>query len=245
MAKFDVIVIHSNTHPTRDRNIRCIIPYYKKHLSDCRIIVSEQNSYSNFSDLPVDIHVHTPDDKTFSRTHVFNRGFRETESEYVILADNDCIVHQDCLNNLDKEMEDCDFLLPYDMVHNWNPQETEDFIRNGRMAKGQSRIHRNTGGVNVIKRSVYIDVRGFDPHIKGWGCEDSIFHEKIRRFHKVKRYTKHNLYHMFHNVQYAKGRNPEFKFNDSEWHRIRKLNNEEMRDYINNIPLKNIMKDPE
>jgi hypothetical protein len=239
-SKFTVIIPHSNTDPTRDRNLKYIIHYYRKHLPNSIIIVPEQNSDTDLNGFPIDLHLKIAQDKSFHKTKLFNEAFKKSDTPFLVLADNDCIVHPEVLNRLEEEMEDCDFLLPFDFVHNWTPQETHEFITKGIMLPGRSRVHRNTGGCNVVRRETYIDVKGFDEHIRGWGCEDSIFPEKIERFHRMKRWTKHNMYHLYHNVVHAKGRNPEFNYNNREWIKIKNYNKEQMREYINTIPMSNM-----
>ena len=51
--KIDVIIGHSNTHDSRDRNLKFIVARYQKMLPIAKITIVEQNTESDLSDLNV------------------------------------------------------------------------------------------------------------------------------------------------------------------------------------------------
>ena len=51
IMKIDVIIGHSNTHDSRDRNLKFIVARYQKLLPSAKITIVEQNTESDLSDL--------------------------------------------------------------------------------------------------------------------------------------------------------------------------------------------------
>ena len=55
--KIDVIIGHSNTHDSRDRNLKFIVARYQKLLPNAKITIVEQNTESDLSDIGGDVSI--------------------------------------------------------------------------------------------------------------------------------------------------------------------------------------------
>ena len=55
--KIDIIIGHSDTDESRDRNLRFIVKRYKKLIPQGQITIVEQNTESDLSDLNVSNHI--------------------------------------------------------------------------------------------------------------------------------------------------------------------------------------------
>lgn len=55
--KIDVIIGHSNTHDSRDRNLKFIVARYQKLLPSAKITIVEQNTESDLSDIGGDVSI--------------------------------------------------------------------------------------------------------------------------------------------------------------------------------------------
>ena len=80
--KIDVIIGHSNTHDSRDRNLKFIVARYQK-LIYAKITIVEQNTESDLSELSIN-HIlrKTPEPFDYSRGYGFNEGAKVTDGDY-------------------------------------------------------------------------------------------------------------------------------------------------------------------
>ena len=84
--KIDIIIGHSDTDESRDRNLRFIVKRYKKLIPQGQITIVEQNTESDLSDLNVSNHIlrKTPEPFDYSRGYGFNEGAKVTDGDYLI-----------------------------------------------------------------------------------------------------------------------------------------------------------------
>ena len=111
--KIDVIIGHSNTHDSRDRNIKFIVTRYQTLLPSAKITIVEQNTESDLSELNVS-HIlrKTLEPFDYSRGYGFNEGAKVTDGDYLIFSDNDIMLHEDLLNNFAELVNGYDFFVP-------------------------------------------------------------------------------------------------------------------------------------
>ena len=112
--KIDVIIGHSNTHDSRDRNLKFIVARYQKLLPSAKITIVEQNTESDLSDIGGDVSIRhilrkTPEPSDYSRGG-FNEGAKVTDGDYLIFSDNDIMLHEDLLRTLRNLSTDMTFV---------------------------------------------------------------------------------------------------------------------------------------
>jgi predicted glycosyltransferase involved in capsule biosynthesis len=201
---YDIVIAHHECDNYRLINLCKIIEYYQKKLPESKIIIAEWNSKSQ---LPYDvtrIEVEHFDGESFNRSKIFNRGFKETTTDFVILADNDCILGDAFFNDLKNgKFKKETFVIPYSKCVDLNMKQTSQFINENVLSQGKFRgLHGNTaGGVTLINRDAFIEIGGMDEDLfKSWGGEDDAFTVKANRLLKpsVMRYNGTQLYHLYH-----------------------------------------------
>ena len=127
--KIDVIIGHSNTHDSRDRNLKFIVARYRKLLPSAKITIVEQNTETDLSELSVN-HIlrKTPEPFDYSRGYGFNEGAKVTDGDYMIFADNDILLHEELLNNFEKLVNGYDFFVPSQKFLNISRDGTKKVI---------------------------------------------------------------------------------------------------------------------
>jgi hypothetical protein len=234
----DVIIGHKNSHHTRGRNLDFILQYYRDHLPYCKLIVVEQGSKSLHID--ADEHIIVDDvNGLYSRSMGFNEGFKESDGEIVIFTDNDCVPDPSVIESIYREFKKFEMIIPYKQVIDLEDVETLKLISGVdpeiiRYREFNGRPIVNHGGVTFIKRSSFIKVGGFDPQFVGWGGEDYSFFSKCDKKLKWKR-SDRDMYHMYHDREYKRAKNPEAEKNRLEAHRIANMNLTALNRYIKKL----------
>ena len=127
--KIDVIIGHSNTHDSRDRNLRFIVARYQKLLPNAKITIVEQNTESDLSELSINHKLRkTPEPFDYSRGYGFNEGAKITDGDYLIFSDNDIMLHEDLLKNFEKLVNGYDFYIPSQKFLNISRDGTKKVI---------------------------------------------------------------------------------------------------------------------
>ena len=207
---FSIIIGFRNAVADRLRNLKYTINYYKKHLPDCKIIIVEQDSKTDLTDVldKIDKYVYVNTNGDFySRSLGFNQGFNVSNTDYVILADADCLLQVNFLNNIHQHYSDFDkyFVIPYsNPVYYLSKEETESFIDNNEDNLGLnsnrkvSSLRNASGGIGILSSDNYYRIGGFDERFRGWGVEDDAFHNKAIEFNLTSKRIGGEMVHLYH-----------------------------------------------
>jgi hypothetical protein len=216
---FSVIIGFRDATPDRLRNLIYTVEYYKKHLPDAKIIIVEQDTKADLSAIhdKIDSYVYLNTGGDFySRSLGFNKGFNVSNTDYVILADGDCLLDVNFLNSIHNYYAEFDifFVIPYaNPVYYLSKEETENFILNnedntGDNSKRKTDSLRNaSGGIGIISSDNYYRVGGFDERFRGWGVEDDAFHNKCLEFNLRSKRLTAQMVHLYHSDSFRGGDN--------------------------------------
>jgi len=207
--KIDIIIGHSNTHESRDRNIRFIVKRYQDLLPKSQITVVEQNTKSDLSDLNVGQHIlrETPKPFDYSRGYGFNEGAKVTNGDYLIFADNDILLHEDLLKNFEKLVNGYDFYIPSQKFLNISRDGTKEVINgnkldNSYLGRNRPRVADNgAGGVCIMSREGFYEVYGWEPSIGSWCPEDELMRSKVNTFELSIGRSPYDMYHLDHDTK--------------------------------------------
>ena len=207
--KIDIIIGHSNTHESRDRNIRFIVQRYQELLPKSRITIVEQNTKSDLSDLNVDQHIlrETPEPFDYSRGYGFNEGAKVTNGDCLIFADNDILLHEDLLKNFEKLVNGYDFYIPSQKFLNISRDGTKEVIdgnklENSYLGRNRPRVADNgAGGVCIMSRKGFYEVYGWEPSIGSWCPEDELMRSKVNTFDLKIGRSPYDMYHLDHDTK--------------------------------------------
>lgn len=248
---FDVIIPHSNIDGYRTRNLSFIVKHYKEYLPDSNIIIVEQNTETDISEIAdlVDVHLKIKmEEKLFCKSFLLNEGFNIHKSKYLIFADTDCVVHKDVLLNLKSQLELLDkvVVLPYNRpVFNLNEAQTLQLIQNYKSFNyGDLGLIRracfSNGGVVIISAENYYNIGGHDPRFVGWGAEDDAFYLKAGAMLGIIR-LNYDLLHLNHpKGAYDGTHNPFYTKNHAYYKEY--LNQVNIPSIVNNIGFNHLKK---
>jgi len=241
----DIIIPHSNTHKTREQNLKYILRYYKKNLKGANIVVVELNSKTNLSQFSYVTHL-VYEMKGFVKSFCFNEGVKNTEHDLLLLVDNDILIDKEVLHNIHKIIKEVDMVLPY-MPNKWidyTKEETDVVFKEDILTGRSMRItseafdgkpYVRIGGACIIKRKAYEKIGGFDPYFVGWGCEDDAFYSKAKKLITVKR-TNTYLHHLYHDRSNSNPySNPHYLKNKRLYLFIDSLDKEQLIKYIKTL----------
>ena len=207
--KIDIIIGHSNTHDSRDRNLRFIVARYQKLLPSAKITIVEQNTESDLTDLKVERHLlrKTPEPFDYSRGFGFNEGARDTEGKYVIFSDNDIMLHEDLLKNFGELVEGYDYYIPSQQFLNISRDGTKEVIKGEELkdewvGRNRPRVADNgAGGVCIMSRKGFYEIYGWEPSIGSWCPEDELMRSKVDKFGLEIGRSPYDMYHLNHDTK--------------------------------------------
>ena len=207
--KIDVIIGHSNTHDSRDRNLRFIVARYQKLLPSAKITIVEQNTESDLSELNINNYIHrkTPEPFDYSRGYGFNEGAKETDGDYMIFADNDILLHEELLNNFEELVNGYDFFVPSQKFLNISRDGTKKVIAGENLdeswlGRDRPRVAANgAGGVCIMSRKGFYEVYGWEPSIGSWCPEDELMRSKVDTFDLKIGRSPYDMYHLDHDTK--------------------------------------------
>ena len=207
--KLDVIIGHSNTHESRDRNLRFIVKRYQELLPNGMITIVEQNTESDLTDLGVERHLlrKTPEPFDYSRGYGFNEGAKVTNGDYMIFADNDILLHEDLLNNFEQLVVGYDFFVPSQKFLNISRDGTKKVIAGENLdeswlGRDRPRVADNgAGGVCIMSRKGFYEVYGWEPSIGSWCPEDELMRSKVDTFDLKVGRSPYDMYHLDHDTK--------------------------------------------
>jgi predicted glycosyltransferase involved in capsule biosynthesis len=216
---FSVIIPFKNNSKSREKNLFFILDYYKKYLPSAEIIVVEQNTHTDFTPVydKIDKHLKIKtSDNLFSKALLFNSGYNVSRTDYIIMADADCIMDKNILENIEDYHKyfTNNFVLPYNNgVYYLSEKETESFINNNEYNISQNQnkevdaIKTASGGIGIISSANFYKVGGFDERFKGWGAEDDAFYNKCSILGVPPYRLSYDLLHLHHDVFHGEDNN--------------------------------------
>lgn len=208
---FTIVIPYYDTNSSyRLRNLFKVIRNYKSIAPEFDIIIVEQNGNGQLEDIIEDeykckyLNVRM-DYHLFHKTRLLNYAIDNCESEYIIMADADCIVTPTAIQSLKNEYSMGSIVYPFNSVDYYNEAHTRKLIgytpveKSYKVDRGLP-LKRFTGMINCFSRSTHETVGKFDEDIIGWGSEDDVFLMKCERLVSPSYRTQLDspLIHLFH-----------------------------------------------
>jgi len=211
-SKLDKSIIISYRESSLERryNLKCVLDYLS-HIQDGKteIIIVEQDDVSKIDWLS-EIkgnqfikHIFVENDGIFNKGWGYNIGAKNATSDIFIFHDSDIFIKPQTYGIALNTLKSHDVVNPYKSVVFLDGESSKVFkdhkysfsVAN----KFKPVIHTIiTGGIFFIKKSTYFMLKGFDEDCYGYGHEDDIFDEKIRKLN-LKISTLNDIsIHMYH-----------------------------------------------
>ena len=189
--RVSIIISYKQSDEDRATNLRSLLNYLSQLISsDVEIIVVEQDTETKITWVPEGVkHIFIKNDEVFNKGLGYNVGVRYSSGDYLLFTDVDLYMDiEQYLWSL-AYMTDHDVVKPYTNLHYLDQRNSSWFFANYDMGivKQKHRVLQSikpsviSGGVFSIKRDLFFTLRGFDEQCKGYGYEDDIFDDKMRK----------------------------------------------------------------
>ena len=181
--------------------------------------------------------------KHFHRTKMLNDMANLAETDYIVNWDCDVIIPPMQILMAGEELRaGADVVYPYDGRFARIPrapwfakiQKHRDIgIVGAEPFKGREEDHNSVGGAVMFNRNAFMDGGMENEHMISFGPEDCERADRFKLLGYDIRRVKGSLFHLNHFVgANSSSRNPHFKANHEELEKIRAMNADELRDYI-------------
>jgi len=219
MLKYSFVVPYQH-HPKR---LPLLIAMLKTlpldELELCIVEVGETQTIFEFDFIKRFKYLFIPTTRAFNRGWLMNVGVTQlSNGAQLILSDADLIFPRDWL----EVVKQIDYpVIGWRKLHCLTRKETEEYLTSGQLGNGDYTwmpMPRSAcGGVSIIPREVYYEIKGFPEMFEGWGGEDNLFWWKLQSFGYPFKFINSELWHLWHPETGPKASNRYDAFKMSAW----------------------------
>lgn len=205
-----IIISYRESSPERRFNLKSVLDYLS-HVQDRKteIIVVEQDDTPKIDWLK-EIrgseyikHIFVENDGVFNKGWGYNIGAKEAVSDILIFSDSDIIIKPQTYTVALNMLTKFDVVNPYQSVVFLDEESTKLFKEHkysfSVANKFKPVLHGIiTGGIFFMKKETFMNLKGFDEDCYGYGHEDDILDEKIRKFNLTVKVLNDVSIHMHH-----------------------------------------------
>lgn len=214
----------------RADNLRAQLDYLENIMDrDAELIIIEQDATSKLDWLKTHNlwfcinHIFVKNAGIFNKGRGYNIGVKAARGEKLVFTDCDVILERKMYPEALALLDEYDVVNPYKAITYLDKCETDDFI----VRKFSTPLPRTiensiiSGGVFMMRKDKYIELKGFDEDVFGWGAEDSIFDQKIEKM-GLKIYNQNGMpgVHLWHPNTSAGGDTRKLNTNDPYYSNI-------------------------
>lgn len=158
----------------------------------------------------------------------YNIGALNSTTDILIFTHADLLIPTIAIKTAIVQTETCDIIKPYKTIIALDKIDTELFINNNYSLPPTSKhvpiTHKTiSGGCFIIKKNVFIMMKGFDEDCYGYGYEDNILDEKIIKLGLKTNIINNTAIHLYHKNH---------KDNEDIYYTFEEINKELYQEYI-------------
>ncbi|MFA5207186.1 MAG: glycosyltransferase [Candidatus Paceibacterota bacterium] len=250
--KQSIIISYKESYIDRKINLMKLLDYLSWLLNGkTEIILVEQDSKSKVDWLSTikgykDInHIFVKNDGVFNKGWGYNIGVKAAKGDYLVFSDSDLFLKLNTYRITIDLLDKFDIINPYKILYYLNKEKSKLFMSNDydfNVVKTLERTYNApviSGGVFMMKKNKYLELKGFDEDCYGWGGEDDIFDFKIKKMNLLLYNVNDIAVHVFHEDVYSKNnKNEYYSFRDKNILLVDKYKNmsiNELKNKINSI----------
>ncbi|MEW9674400.1 galactosyltransferase-related protein [Ammoniphilus sp. 3BR4] len=173
----------------RDLNFKWIIRFYEAIMPEVEICTGISQ------------------DKLFNRSKAINLAAKKATRDIFIIADGDIIYDSSIIIDSINKLEEYAIVFPFTKYLNISEEASKKLLKT--RPKWPLNISNNNiqirtpyiefaGKLNVVSRSTFKTINGFDERFKGWGGEDDAFRCAIITLCGPDIRLDHSIYHLWH-----------------------------------------------
>lgn len=207
-----IIISYKESSEERKRNLQYVLDYLS-YIQDSKteILIIEQDTESkidwldNIRGNDFIKHIFVKNDGIFNKGWGYNIGAKNALSNILIFHDSDLFIRPQTYGIAINTLKTCDVVNPYQSVIFLDDESSINFkshkysflIAN----KFKPIIHTvMTGGIFFMKKEAFMKLKGFDEDCYGYGHEDDILDEKIKKTKLVYKTLNDTAIHIYHEV---------------------------------------------
>ncbi|WP_246031834.1 galactosyltransferase-related protein, partial [Salibacterium salarium] len=203
MTTTSFIIPFETDHGPREKAFHWIKKYYKTVIKDAEICVGT---------------CHT---KPFSKSKAVNNAAKKASGNILIIVDADIICSPALISKAIKLLHDNVWIIPYTQVKNITTTSTKKLLQTSPFWPLPTAVETQTvykekilpaGGINIIPKTCFKKVGGFDERFYGWGGEDDAFACSVDTLCGSHKRLQASIYHLWHPKVCAQ-KNPHYKEN--------------------------------
>lgn len=244
-----IIISYRQSSEERRNNLMMVLDYLS-YLQDGKteIIIVEQDDISKMDWLNTVKnrefikHIFVKNDGIFNKGWGYNIGAKESITDILIFNDCDMFIKPQTINIAIKSLSNYDVVNPYRSVVFLSNESTQLFKKSNYSFSIANRhkpvLHTIiTGGIFFIKKEKFFELKGFDEDCYGYGHEDDILDEKIRKLGLKLHSINDVSIHIYHESS-VNNEGIYYKFkelNKQLFAEYKQMSKEEIKNKINNI----------
>lgn len=205
-----IIISYKKDNDEREKNLKRLL-YWLSYAQDTltEIILVEQGPESTINWID-EIkgkeyikHIFIKNDGIFNLGWGYNVGVKASSTDLLIFNSVDVIVSHLFIKNAHQIIHGCDFVKGYSNLIELDKEDTEKYIQiNYRISPNAKHVlvtdNTLANGVFMIKKDVYLMMKGFDEDCYGYGYQDYIFDQKMKILDFKTKVLKETAIEMYH-----------------------------------------------
>lgn len=214
-------------------NFSIIIPY--RELDDYRdVVLSFLMSYyiTSFPEAEIILGRDMSKGEEFSRASAINNGVIRCKYDALVIADADVLIREETLMRGLNALDNVPFVIPWGRCIDISRRDSFSIIngkridydkylkhpasvRDIRPGKAYKGFDKCAGGLQVVNKSFFMDIGGYESRFQGWGYEDTHFCFKVKKaVGDYPIFEDDFIFHLWH---------PVIQKNQAEWHKNAEL----------------------
>ncbi len=203
MVDITIIIPFNSKDPYRQQALKYIQKFYKTQFPNANIILATEGN------------------ELYSKSVAINRAARKSTTRYLAIIDGDILCPREQILAGLILLNQFSLVIPYTDVIDLSRQASQKLYSDSLELKtaatkfGKKRNSKKTmpvGGINLIKKSCFMKVKGFDERYIGWGGEDDAFVASCNTLCGPSKRITGPIYHLWHPTPRHNG-NPNYNNN--------------------------------
>lgn len=208
--KYSIIISYKESGEDRKNNLKSLLNYLSWLLNpDTEIVLIEQDNESKIDWLneiknnEFINHIFVKNEGIFNKGWGYNIGAKEAKGDNLIFNDCDMFLKLNSYRFSLNLLNQFDVVNPYKVIYYLDEDNTKKFIDtnynfNITNTNKPMNVFVVTGGIFMMKKDIYLSIKGFDEDCYGYGHEDDILDTKIKKLNLSVQTVNDLAIHIYH-----------------------------------------------
>ena len=218
MKDLSIIIPYKYVNPVRDKTFQYIHEYYQEKYPKSEICIGEDTTTT----------------KQFNCSNAINNGVKQSNGKYVFIVGADTFVPKEYVQKSVKQLKHSPFIIPFGYIYSLDPYISQRIVSHEDLSLNEIEKHGQkisiipgdthytpkNSGVQVMEKTFFNQMNGYDERFVGWGFEDTYFCWRvIKEVGDYPLLREGKIYHLWHHRNNMKN-NREYQRNKKLFHRL-------------------------